>query len=88
MIYTVSDQRSATRFYEISRELTRKTGINIQKPLTIKIANDRPRSYCDEIKKLIDCQIVVLIVPSQRDDRYNAIKKLCNVDLGLPSQVR
>ena len=32
-------------------------------------------------------QIVVVIFPSQRDDRYSFIKKLCCVENPVPSQV-
>merc|ERR1712200_204416 len=32
-------------------------------------------------------QLVVIIVPMQREDRYAAIKKLCNSELPIPSQV-
>ena len=31
-------------------------------------------------------QIVVTVMSSQRDDTYNAIKKLCYVELGVPEQ--
>jgi len=36
---------------------------------------------------VFQCQLVVTIFPSSRDDRYNAIKKLCCVDYPVPSQV-
>jgi len=32
-------------------------------------------------------QLVVTIFPTSRDDRYNAIKKLCCVESPVPSQV-
>ena len=32
-------------------------------------------------------QLVVTIMPTQRDDRYNAIKKLCYVEQPVASQV-
>jgi len=36
---------------------------------------------------LFQCQLVVAVFPSSRDDRYNAIKKLCCVECPVPSQV-
>jgi len=33
------------------------------------------------------CQLVVTVFPTSRDDRYNAVKKLCCVDNPVPSQV-
>lgn len=35
----------------------------------------------------LQLQLVVTIFPTARDDRYNAIKKLCCVDCEIPSQV-
>ena len=34
-----------------------------------------------------DVQLVVTIVPTDRDDRYNAIKQLCYIDIAIASQV-
>lgn len=88
IVFTGRDQRVASAFYDMCGDISRKIGIRIQKPRILKIESDRPQAYCKEIKENKDCQIVVVIFPSQRDDRYSAVKKLCNVDLGLPSQVR
>jgi aubergine-like protein len=35
----------------------------------------------------VQCQLVVIIFPTRRDDRYNAVKKLCCVESPVPSQV-
>jgi len=36
---------------------------------------------------VFQCQLVVTMFPSVREDRYNAIKKLCCVESPVPSQV-
>lgn len=60
----------------------------MNQPENIRIENDRATTYTNIIeKRKNDFQIVVIIFPSQRDDRYSAVKKMCNVNLGLPSQV-
>ena len=88
VVFTGKDQRVANTFVEKSLEVSRKCGIKMVKPQAVKIDNDRAQVYCAAIKNCSNYQIVVVIFPSQRDDRYSAVKKLCNVDLGLPSQVR
>ena len=35
----------------------------------------------------LQIQLVVVICPTSRDDRYSAIKKLCCVECPIPSQV-
>lgn len=87
IIYTARDNRVANKFLEMYREISRKVGMNVSKPHNIQIKSDNARTYCDEIKKLGKLQIVIIIFPSQRDDRYASVKKLCNVELGVPSQV-
>lgn len=87
IIYTARDNRVANKFLETFREISRKVGMNVSKPQNLQIKSDNARAYCDEIKKLGKFQIVIIIFPSQRDDRYASVKKLCNVELGVPSQV-
>lgn len=46
----------------------------------VAIDNDRTESYLRALKNEIDRdrpQIVTILVPSNRKDRYDAIKKLC-----------
>ena len=55
------------------------------------IANDRTETYVNEIKKALSnnpkIQIVVVIFPSMRDDRYAAIKKTLGTEIPVPSHV-
>lgn len=61
----------------------------MNKPKLIALSTDHTRTYCEEIRKLapLNPQILVIIFPTNRDDRYAAVKKLCNCELGLASQV-
>lgn len=88
IIFTNRDSRVADKFMETFREIGKKIGMSVMKPEVIRINSDNAKVYCDEIKRMGRLQIVVTIFPSQRDDRYASVKKLCNADLGLPSQVR
>lgn len=66
-----------------------KIGINLNKPIIKSIQNDHARTYCEEIRRLVEenVQIVVVIFPTQRDDRYAMVKKLCYAELGIANQV-
>ena len=51
--------------------------------------DDRTEAYVTKLKEVLrnNVQCVVIMVPSQREDRYSAIKKVCCVDMPIPSQV-
>ncbi len=89
IIFTTRDGQTVDTFGTHLRDCARKVGIRINKPESIRITNDHARTYCEEIKKLARrrIQLIVLVFPTNRDDRYSAVKKLCNADLGIPSQV-
>lgn len=64
-------------------------GIIVRDPVLCAINNERTESYLDAIKEAVNptVQIVVIIFPTARDDRYSAVKKLCCVEMPVPSQV-
>ena len=53
------------------------------------LANDRTETYLKCLRETVNdqLQIVVMIMPTPRDDRYSAVKMLCNTELPVPSQV-
>ena len=53
------------------------------------LANDRTETYLKCLRETVNdqLQIVVMIMPTPRDDRYSAVKMLCNVEQPVPSQV-
>jgi len=55
----------------------------------VKIAGAVKTLIADDVLAVLvpQCQLVMTIFPSSRDDRYNAIKKLCCVECPVPSQV-
>lgn len=44
-------------------------------------------SINNAVKNNSELQLVVVIFPSKRDDRYNAVKRICCSEIGIPSQV-
>ena len=55
----------------------------------VEVVNDRTESYLRALRELINprLQIVVVVFPTSRDDRYSAVKKLCCIESPIPSQV-
>ena len=55
----------------------------------VELQNDRTETYLRTIRERLtpQVQMVVVIFPTSRDDRYSAVKKLCCVESPVPSQV-
>lgn len=51
--------------------------------------NDRQESYCKKINELAEKRpgMFLIILPTNRADRYSCVKKLCLVTHGIPAQV-
>jgi aubergine-like protein len=66
-----------------------KMGINIANPKICSLDNDRTDSYVKQLREILDpsVQLVLLVVPQMKADRYAAIKKLCCIEKPVPSQV-
>ena len=64
-------------------------GMKVAAPDRKSLPNDRTETYLKCLREIIkeQLQIVVMIMPTPRDDRYSAVKKLCNVEQPVPSQV-
>jgi aubergine-like protein len=62
---------------------------DIAEPLHRAINNDRQESYVAEIDAIAgkNPKIIVCALPSNRADRYSAIKRRCLVDFGIPCQI-
>lgn len=91
LIYVNRDAAKAEEFAKGLHGVSRNMGFTFGAPRRVQIANDLPATYCQAIKDNVinTAQLIVLITPgsSQREDRYNAIKKLCCCELPIPSQV-
>jgi len=92
--HVVSTSRNKTvteGFIRLMKQLAPKMGIQVDQPTVTYLENDRTDTYMRDIQANVtknkNLQLVVIIVPMQREDRYAAIKKLCNSELPIPSQV-
>ena len=61
----------------------------VQEPKMVEVINDRTESYLRALRELIAprLQMVMIVFPTSRDDRYSAVKKLCCIESPIPSQV-
>ncbi|XP_034947193.1 piwi-like protein Ago3 [Chelonus insularis] len=87
--YIQKDERVVNEFCKILRTVCKDIGVGIGEGIKISLKNDSAQCYVTEIRKRInpDLDIVVAICPSNRNDRYSAIKKLCCVESPIKSQV-
>lgn len=90
-VYTRRDSTKAEDFLNNLKNVSRCMGFQFCAPTKIEINDDLPATYCNSIRASFkqEMQLVVIMTPgnSQREDRYNAIKKICCCDLAVPSQV-
>lgn len=90
LLYTRADEKQAESFVSMMMKVAGPTGIRVAQPMLIKVANDRTETYIQAIRKELtnpQIQIVVIIFPTMRDDRYSAVKRICCSELPIPSQV-
>lgn len=89
LIFSQRDQPRARDLTTCMMEGARKLGMRVTAPVTLPLRDDRTETYVRAITSNLsdDVQLVVTIVPTDRDDRYNAIKQLCYIDTPVASQV-
>ena len=89
VLFVNKNQDVATSFTTLMNKLAPKMGMKVAAPDMKVLPNDRTETYLKVLRETIkpDVQIVVVIMPSPRDDRYSAVKMLCNTELPVPSQV-
>ena len=89
IVFTRKDAKVAENFVSTCFGCCKQMGIQINEPCVLQINDDRPETYVREIKTILaeNLQLVLIIFPTSRDDRYAAVKRLCCIDYPVPSQV-
>ncbi|XP_026723266.1 piwi-like protein 2 [Athene cunicularia] len=66
-------------------------GMHISQPALVELKDDRIETYIKTIRSILGSedkvQLLLCIISSNREDLYGAIKKLCCVQIPVPSQV-
>lgn len=89
IIHTRNDTKCAKSFMEFMERNAKPMGVQVSKPMVEVLDADKTDLYVKTLRRVINAQlqIVVIICPTSRDDRYAAIKKVCCAELPIPSQV-
>ncbi|TGZ48140.1 piwi-like protein Ago3 [Temnothorax longispinosus] len=89
IVYCTRDETCVTDFLKLLQQVSRSIKMQIQEPRRVPLKDDRTETYLREIQNSIsnDIELVVVVFPTNRTDRYSAVKKLCCVQKAVPSQV-
>ncbi|ODM90222.1 Piwi-like protein 1 [Orchesella cincta] len=74
------------------QKVARPIGYTINQPLaTIKTQNTRTDGYTNAVNEVIqkargNVDMIFIILPNPNLDTYSAVKKICSIDHGIPSQ--
>ncbi|XP_069123522.1 piwi-like protein 1 isoform X1 [Argopecten irradians] len=89
VLYTKRDGTKASNYIKQMLQCCPQMGIECQPPVRFELHDDRTETVIRTLRENINpsIQMVVIICPTSRDDRYSAIKKLCCAECPVPSQV-
>jgi len=89
VLYFSKNEAVAQNFVSLMTKLAPKMGMKVSQPEMKSLPNDRTETYLKTLREGVNptVQMVVAIMPTARDDRYSAVKKLCCVEKPVPSQV-
>ncbi|XP_014773732.1 piwi-like protein 1 isoform X1 [Octopus bimaculoides] len=76
-------------YISMMMKVTGPMGIDVSQPKLIETRDQRTETLIRLLRETIhkNLQLVVIIFPTSRDDKYSAVKKLCCVECPVPSQV-
>ncbi|XP_072043848.1 piwi-like protein 1 [Amphiura filiformis] len=89
VLYTQRDTPKAQDFVQTMMKVAPAMGMKVKDPATCCLGDDRAETYLQTIRGGVQptTQMVVCILPTNRKDRYDAIKKCCCLEHPVPSQV-
>uniref|UniRef100_A0A182QHG7 Uncharacterized protein n=1 Tax=Anopheles farauti TaxID=69004 RepID=A0A182QHG7_9DIPT len=89
ILYTQRDDKVASMFMDCVKRCSRLLGVEVAQPQMEVLPQDGTQLYVQALRNRIrpGTQIVVIIFPTQRDDRYAAVKRILCTEVPIPSQV-
>ncbi|XP_018372440.1 PREDICTED: piwi-like protein 1 [Trachymyrmex cornetzi] len=89
IIYSMKDKACVKDFLGHLEKVATAINMRINSPKHITLRDDRTETYLREIQNNLtdNLELLVIVFPTNRTDRYSAIKKLCCVQKAIPSQV-
>ncbi|KAM3830935.1 piwi-like protein 2 [Vipera latastei] len=91
LFYPKRAMEQAHELVSMLQKISGPLGIPLAAPIWKELKDDRIETYARAMKSLLSSegsiQLVVCIITGAKDDLYRAIKRLCNVQNPVPSQV-
>ncbi|CAL1531960.1 unnamed protein product [Lymnaea stagnalis] len=89
LVFPRQSAQSSSELADCLSKVGRGMNMKILNPLAVELNDDRNDTYLQAIRMNLNpkVQMIVCIVPNNKKDRYDAIKKCCCIDNPVPSQV-
>ncbi|XP_039273647.1 piwi-like protein 1 [Styela clava] len=91
LICTGNDEGTANNLVQKMISVSQAMDFRMSRPKFVTIRSDRVEIFRSAIQDIAseskNCQLICCLLPSNRKDRYDQIKRLCCVDLPVPTQV-
>ncbi|XP_077505848.1 piwi-like protein 1 [Amblyomma americanum] len=84
------EEANVTEFVRTLMSVCPPMGVKIAQPRLVLLDDDRPSGFVQGLNQLArggNIQLALIVLPNNRKDRYDIIKKEACVDLGLHTQV-
>ena len=77
------------KFLEVLKSNCVEMGCKMTDPILMSLSNDSQDYYVNQIRDVETRKpkMILAVLPTTHADRYNAIKKICLIELGIPVQV-
>lgn len=90
-MYNPREEATAKTFCKQLSMVARPLGMEVSAPTPVKVNGVTPEAFVGSLHNVLrnngDLKFVVIIFPNLREDRYNAVKRVCCSEIGIPSQV-
>lgn len=89
VIHTQRDSRCSKEFVSTLCRVAPQMGVKVSQPDILPLPNDSIDNYIRVLREYVHdrVQLVVIIFPSARSDKYSAVKKICCIEKPVASQV-
>ncbi|XP_053999069.1 piwi-like protein Ago3 isoform X1 [Hylaeus anthracinus] len=89
VLHCQKDTRCAQEFVSMFKNVAKVMGISVRDPHMVCLRDDRIETYVQELRRNIQqtVNLAIIIFPTNRTDRYSAVKRVCCVEMPIPSQV-
>ncbi|XP_071867732.1 argonaute 3 [Bombus fervidus] len=89
ILYCQKDTRCTREFVGMFKNVTRVMGMDVRDPRMICLRDDRIETYVEALRKSIQqtANLMIIVFPTNRTDRYSAVKRVCCVEMPIASQV-